>query len=271
MTYDEFRALAAKAGLAHFWLDGDTMPRADMFIIGADFLSRLHSELAPAPSAPQPMSEHNTRFAIDGAIQYGREDRNKPPSDDHWLMEYWLIGQQLRELGKTGWDNVTPLDPAERVVVAPSAPVAPETPVAALMYMDELPAAQAGEAWIQQFAKEADKVMYSPDEGAQSIRVKWCAYFDSYDRLVAAYLLTRDAKNWTQLSRVRGEPFAPRADLSVKAGSYPEIPEGWQLVPKTATDEMHFACHTLNYADEIEAEWKAMLAAAPTPPTTGEA
>lgn len=79
-----------------------------------------------APSAPMPMSEHNARFAIDGAIQYGREDRNKPPSDDHWLMEYWLIGQQLRELGKTGWDNRTPLDPAERVVAAPSAPVAPD-------------------------------------------------------------------------------------------------------------------------------------------------
>lgn len=72
---------------------------------------------AQAPSAPQPMSEHNARFAIDGAIQYGRECRNKPPSDDHWLMEYWLIGQQLRALGKTGWDNVTPLEPA------PSAPV----------------------------------------------------------------------------------------------------------------------------------------------------
>lgn len=81
-----------------------------------------------APGALQPMSEHNARFAIDGAIQYGREDRNKPPSDDHWLMEYWLIGQQLRELGKTGWDSRTPLDPAERIVVAPSAPVAREVP-----------------------------------------------------------------------------------------------------------------------------------------------
>jgi hypothetical protein len=67
---------------------------------------------------PKSMAESNARFAIDGAIQYGREGRNKPPSDDHWLMEYWLIGQQLRELGKTGWDNRTPLDSAEKAALA---------------------------------------------------------------------------------------------------------------------------------------------------------
>ncbi|MYN42459.1 hypothetical protein GTP55_24260 [Duganella sp. FT109W] len=69
--------------------------------------------LAMPKETPESMAESNTRFAIDGAIQFGREDRNKPPSEEHWLMEYWLIGQQLRELGKTGWDNRTPLDPAE--------------------------------------------------------------------------------------------------------------------------------------------------------------
>ncbi|WP_308920527.1 hypothetical protein [Janthinobacterium sp. J1-1] len=91
-------------------------------------------------------------------------------------------------------------------------------PVAALMYMDELPAAQAGEKWIHQFASQADKALYAPDEACQAVRIKWCAYFDSYDRLVAAYLLTRDSKNWTQLTKVRGEAF----DAPVQPAAAPD-------------------------------------------------
>jgi|GEM_PF-2540127 len=113
---------------------------------------------------------------------------------------------------------------------------APDETVSALMFMDELPAAQAGEKWIQQFSKDADKVLYTPDLESQAPRIKWCAYFDSYDRLVAAYLLTRDAKNWTQLSKVRGESFAPRVALAAPApvqpapvaGTDPEWPAGEQ-------------------------------------------
>lgn len=44
------------------------------------------------------------------------------------------------------------------------------------------------------------------------------------------------------------------------------VPDGWKLVPIEPTDEMRDACHTLNYQDEIDAEWKAMLAAAPAAP-----
>ena len=200
--------------------------------------------------------------------------------------------------------EIAELRAALEMAQAPSAPVAAETPVAALLYMDELPAAQAGEAWIAQFAKEADKVMYSPDEGNQAIRVKWCAYFDSYDRLVAAYLLTRDAKNWTQLSRVRGEPFAPRAALSVKAEpsavekmlATNELDELGEEVarlqralcfwlPSVTEREDEVAARILedafllvgidgNIPDDFktaqELGW-VTLAAAPTPPTTGEA
>jgi hypothetical protein len=74
-------------------------------------------ELAPPLTAPAPLTEGGTseqqaRFAIDGAIQYGRENRNPPPSTDHWLYEYWNIGRQLAKLGETGWDNVTPMEAA---------------------------------------------------------------------------------------------------------------------------------------------------------------
>ncbi|MDB5988881.1 MAG: hypothetical protein JWQ10_284 [Herbaspirillum sp.] len=43
----------------------------------------------------EPISEQAARFAIDGAIAYGRMGHNKPPEDDHWLMPYWEIGRQL--------------------------------------------------------------------------------------------------------------------------------------------------------------------------------
>lgn len=58
---------------------------------------------------PETMANSNARFAIDGAIQFGRENRNPPPNEDHWLYEYWNIGRQLAKLGDTGWDNVTPI------------------------------------------------------------------------------------------------------------------------------------------------------------------
>lgn len=63
---------------------------------------------AEQKGTPESMANSNARFAIDGAIMFGREGVNKPPSEDHWLYEYWSIGQQLAKLGETsGWDNVT--------------------------------------------------------------------------------------------------------------------------------------------------------------------
>ena len=41
--------------------------------------------------------QQNARFAIDGAIEYGKQGINKPPSADHWLMEYWEIGRKLAQ------------------------------------------------------------------------------------------------------------------------------------------------------------------------------
>jgi hypothetical protein len=66
---------------------------------------------AESVDTPESMAASNARHAIDGAIQFGRENRNPPPSTEHWLYEYWNIGRQLAKLGETGWDNVTPLAP----------------------------------------------------------------------------------------------------------------------------------------------------------------
>lgn len=41
------------------------------------------------------VDQENARFAIEGAIEYGRRNINPPPSDDHWLAPFWNIGRQL--------------------------------------------------------------------------------------------------------------------------------------------------------------------------------
>ena len=74
--------------------------------------------------------------------------------------------------------------------------------------------------------------------------------------------------------------FDAGAALSVKAGSYLEIPEGWQLVPKEPTSFMTAAAMSGATFDPkfagmfisgLIGNYRKMLAAAPTPPTTGEA
>lgn len=57
--------------------------------------SNADGEEKAEQKAAQPIHEQNARFAIDGAIAYGKMGIKKPPTDDHWLMEYWLIGQSL--------------------------------------------------------------------------------------------------------------------------------------------------------------------------------
>ncbi|WP_240804924.1 hypothetical protein [Cupriavidus oxalaticus] len=70
------------------------------------------------------IAQQDARFAIDGAIAYGRMGTNQPPAG-HWLTEYWSIGQQLAELGKTSaWDNQTPVDAAPSTSAQQAEPLA---------------------------------------------------------------------------------------------------------------------------------------------------
>lgn len=69
----------------------------DEFVLTAEQLEYLLSALAP-----QPVHEQSARFAIDGAIECGKQGINKPPTDDHWLMEYWQIGQSLAAHAQAG-------------------------------------------------------------------------------------------------------------------------------------------------------------------------
>jgi hypothetical protein len=54
----------------------------------------------------QPMSDQDARFAIDGAINWGYEGTHKPPTEDHWLMPYWVIGRKLANDVPVSWQLV---------------------------------------------------------------------------------------------------------------------------------------------------------------------
>lgn len=62
-----------------------------------------------AGDTSESMAASNTRFAIDGAIQLGRESRKEPPSTAHWLYKYWNIGRQLATFGATVGANEAPV------------------------------------------------------------------------------------------------------------------------------------------------------------------
>lgn len=60
----------------------------------AEEIGKVAADLFAARQA-QPLSEQNARFAIEGAIEYGRRGINPPPTADHWLMQFWEFGHQL--------------------------------------------------------------------------------------------------------------------------------------------------------------------------------
>jgi len=65
--------------------------------------------------------------AINGAIAFGYQNTNPPPSEDHWLAPYWKIGRQQAELearaafpsdatqAPEGW-KLVPVEPTEEML-----------------------------------------------------------------------------------------------------------------------------------------------------------
>jgi hypothetical protein len=78
---------------------------------GAASLSDQHIEQYQAEQAAQSMGEPKrgtdaqilyerelTVSAINGAMAFGHQNTNPPPSDDHWLAPFWKIGRKQAEL-----------------------------------------------------------------------------------------------------------------------------------------------------------------------------
>lgn len=56
---------------------------------------RAAAQLMDTREKTRSIDQENARFAIEGAIYFGRQGVNVPPSEDHWLMPFWKIGEQL--------------------------------------------------------------------------------------------------------------------------------------------------------------------------------
>jgi hypothetical protein len=70
-----------------------------------------HTPSKPHGHTLQDTVPHQTTLdAIGGAILKGRMNVDMPPTPEHWLSEFWQIGRQLAEYGKTGIDNINPPD-----------------------------------------------------------------------------------------------------------------------------------------------------------------
>ncbi|AOY90535.1 hypothetical protein BKK79_00845 [Cupriavidus sp. USMAA2-4] len=84
--------------------------------IRAWFAANGAPQIPTARLTDRQIAAQDARYAIDGAITYGRLGENKPPVG-HWLAEYWSIGRQLARLGETSaWDNQTPVSAAPPVL-----------------------------------------------------------------------------------------------------------------------------------------------------------
>ena len=87
-------------------------PRNLVVYLGAaptdEELRAIHDALRAAQSgqrgAPeQILTERKlTCEAIEGAIAFGYQNTNPPPSDDHWLAPFWKIGRKQSELEQSG-------------------------------------------------------------------------------------------------------------------------------------------------------------------------
>ncbi|WP_455154105.1 hypothetical protein [Cupriavidus campinensis] len=111
------------------------------------------------------IEDQDARAAIDGAIAFGRMGVNEPPAG-HWLTEYWSIGRQLAELGKTSaWDNQTPVESHPTPEQSRETRVIPRTPQEIIEFIgsnfDSMQADQWTDEVIPKPAGDLSNVRYS--------------------------------------------------------------------------------------------------------------
>lgn len=89
-------------------------------------------------------------------------------------------------------------------------------------FIDEIDAALAGNKWLTSYQQSNRELWFTSlvDDTPQMPRIKWAALFDSNDKLFAAYLLTRDQFNRTQITYVSP---APQPDQSQRDAAWAEI------------------------------------------------
>lgn len=175
----------------HGWKKVHGRTERQLVLQVAALLAAAPSSAAPdQPQAGQPeeTSQQNARFAIDGAIQYGRMGINPPPAADHWLAEYWNIGRKLAVTS----EHIRAMPHGDNCFVSNHYEADPGNRCncgkdSLLEWMegdsDTPPVHRACEEWAKQCRAEADKL----DEDNQlRIFLRNCACaFKNYGKIIA--------------------------------------------------------------------------------------
>lgn len=193
------------------------------------------------------IAAQDARYSIDGAIAYGRMGTNQPPAG-HWLTEYWSIGQQLAELGKTSaWDNQTPAD-------APRADHSEDDRQMAAEPVDQIAELIWNWAGLDDDCQKRNciarirSILAAPSAGACYTMEQMQEYAEGYYN-----------------GRVQTERSASAQQAAV--------PDGWILVPVHPTKEMRAAGAKINGQgwDFAHHTWNTMLLYAPVAPAPKDA
>lgn len=96
---------------------------------------------------------------IDGAMAFGYQNTNPPPSDDHWLTPFWKIGRQQADLearaaanqasAPEGW-KLVPIEPVDEMQIPSYLPNV-DWPTRRRIYRDMVAAAPQpaqADAWV---------------------------------------------------------------------------------------------------------------------------
>jgi hypothetical protein len=192
--------------------------------------------------------------AIDGAIAFGYQNTNPPPSDDHWLAPYWKIGRKQAELESTspitgfsepdgGADvrgeamlpqgfSVKRVEGHGWIVDPPSGTrwvAFEETPAGELLAALTADTAEQQQAYELGYQHAFASAQYTNAMGEAAT-----AYFETFKHAHPLPAQFRWSGVYDAMMRAADAP-------SITGGS--DVPEGYALVPINATDEMLDAGH----------------------------
>jgi hypothetical protein len=206
--------------------------------------------------------------AIDGAMAFGHQGVNPPPSDDHWLMPYWQHGARMRELEQakqapavieaiaSEWDGCVFSGIGEDIDIGVTIRSAGKKHSNAAE-PKQAPAVEAGARDDARRMRTLCRLLDAMDDLGNGFPGEVHAAFQEGAKVVRA-TLDRFAIPEDDDAR------AALARASEAAGD--PAPAGWKLVPVEPTPLMSAAGFSVSEAEHDPAQvYRAMIEAAPQP------
>ena len=185
-------------------MTGEHFRKGDPIDVGNFAMMLWNRGESTAKSALTSEDQQYVNDALDRADAANYDGANEAPAAQATthVAKAYTAAKRARPGSTTSWEQAeinAALDRADAEDAArypgPSEALS-KTP---LVYMDQIDAGRRGQEWLETHAHRGVRIEYSDNSGPAIPRVQWGIVFDSYERIVAGYLLTRDAKNWTQL------------------------------------------------------------------------